>query len=59
MKRKAWLSFAILAPLRPLRPKSLCAHQIKSNQTCSSKCSRSQGEMTFMNSAYSISLISV
>ena len=28
-------------------------------QTCSSRCSRSHGEMTFMNSAYSISLTSV
>ena len=31
----------------------------RSPQTCSSRCSRSHGEMTFMNSAYSISLTSV
>ena len=31
----------------------------RASQTCSSRCSRSQGEITFMNSAYSISLTSV
>jgi len=34
-------------------------HRVLRNQTCSSRCSRSQGEMTFMNSAYSMSLTSV
>ena len=32
---------------------------VRTAQTCSNRCSRSQGEMTFMNSSYSISLTSV